>query len=453
MATVGILSLKKSHDYQANATEINLLLAQARSKGFATAGEDFVKKLPDADNAWIEIAPILMKQENGKRGKYIYTNEYASSLIASGQLSDETIIQESLDLNRTDREMILKALKSKRGFQIPRNYNEGYAMLYPDLARLKVLANDLCLDALSHAMYRDSAGTLSRLDAAYLLGSELMLQKDDLSRLVGLSIFSIVSRLNLRIVEVDPSMIGLIKDRAKTWAPKFEQDPFETFEWYFLEQMAMCRNFDDPILDRPRLGFPLDKIFEPADTKAFDEASRIRPSNAIPKSPAMRRYMVSLLRQWLPAIVQIQNPATKHDASTADAIAAKVDWSVDCPWPLKDLLSSLLEGTVSVSGQYSVQTKIDLLFEAIRQVEYKQTHGKYSNHVLGLIRVSDPSTKFTVTKRGNGIQIGAGPLNDEGLAQTRICIPVSAGLSMKNTEPSNISRLRNGTLKVSGKKS
>jgi hypothetical protein len=160
-------------------------------------------------------------------------------------------------------------------------------MLYPDLARLKVLANDLCLDALSHAMHRDSGGTLSRLDAAYFLGSELMSQKDELSRLIGMSIFSIVSRLNLRMVEVDPSMIGLIKDRAKTWSPKFEQDPYDTFEWYFLEQMSMCRNFDDPILDRPQLGFPFDKIFKPIETQDFDKGD-IRPSNAIPKSHAIR---------------------------------------------------------------------------------------------------------------------------------------------------------------------
>ena len=452
-AGVGFLKLKHSHDYEANAAEINLLLARARAKGFATAGEVFVKKLPDAENAWIDIAPILMKHKSGDQNRYFYANEYAGTLLASGLSSDKTIIQESLDLNRSNREAILSALKSKRGFQVPRNYNEGYAMLFPDRARLKTLTNDICLDALAHAMHRDSEGTLSRMDAAYLIGSELMSHKDELSRLVALSIFSIISRADLRIVEVDPTMLGPIKDQAKSWAPKFEQDPYDVFEWYFLEQMATCRNFDEPVMDGLYPGFPLDKLIKAPDPEKIDNDARIQPGDAIPKSPAMRRYMVTLLRQWTPVINQIKDPSTKHDVDTADAMADKIDRATDCPKPLKDLLTALLEGNVSVSALFSSRTKIDLLFEALRQVEYKQTHGKYADRVLGQIRLSDPTMKFKVTKRGNGIMVGSGSINDDGLAQTRICVPVSAGLSRKVKEPTTITQLRKGTLKVNGSKS
>ena len=58
---MGALKLKQNHDYEANETEIKALLAQARSKGFEYAGENFVKKIPDSDNAWIEIGPKLME--------------------------------------------------------------------------------------------------------------------------------------------------------------------------------------------------------------------------------------------------------------------------------------------------------------------------------------------------------------------------------------------------------
>jgi hypothetical protein len=449
---VGIFTLKQNHDYEASAAEISSLLSEARTKGFPTSGEEFGRKIPDSENAWIEIGPILMKRKDGKADKYAYVNEYASNLLSNGKPSDQKLIQEALDLNRADRETILAVLKSKKSLVIPRNYNEGYTMLYPDLARLKTLTNDLCLDALSHAMTKDSRGTLECLEATYILGSELMSQKDELSRLIAQSIFSIISHADLRIIEVDPSLTGMITDQAKAWAPKFEKDPFDTFEWYFLEQMATCRNFDEPVMDRMYPGFPFDKILKAPDPEVVDKDARIQPGNSIPKSPAMRRYMLSLLHQWSPVIKEIKDPATKRNSKTADSIADRVDWATDCPRPLKDLLTELLEGSVSVSGQMKFKSKIDLLFEAFRQVEYKQSHGNYADHILGSIRIDDPTEKFTVTRRGNGIQVGSGYVSDDGLAETRICIPLSAGFMSKPKEPTTMTKLRNGTLKVSGAK-
>ena len=151
-------------------------------------------------------------------------------------------------------------------------------MLYPDLAQLKILANELCLDALAHAMHRDSGGTLANLEGAYVLGSELMQQKDELSRLVALAIWSIISRATQRILEVDPTMLGPVTEQTTTWASKFDQDPYDTFEWYFIEQMATCRNFDEPIMDAVYPGFPLDIVIQVRKDSEKDRQRLSRPA-------------------------------------------------------------------------------------------------------------------------------------------------------------------------------
>ena len=448
----GGLKFKQHLDFQSTGVEIQQLLTQARAKGFATDGKSFVKKLPDDQNAWIEIGPILLKKKDAKSSRMVYSIEHTAELLSNSEATDLPLIESALDLNRIDRESIYAVLKRKGHLQVPHDYNEGPMLLFPEVSRYRVLVSDICLDAASHGLRKDRAGTLKSLDHAFLIGSEMMKNKDDWSRITANLILSIIVRTELRIIEVDPSMLGPIKQQFEGWAPKYDPDPFDGIEWEFLKSLSVCRNFDNPLMDRPNPGFPLDQIIRTPTAKDAQKVYVVAPGSNIPNSTAMRKYMATLLNQWMPAIERMKNPSTEHTYQSEVSILEMVHLEQNCPGPLKDILATIDIGSAAVAEQFIVKTRIDLMKEMLRQLEFKQAHGKFSNHLLGPIRVQNATDIFSVNNRKTGIQIGGGDILEDGLHKYHLCYPLSVEFTSQATVNRIMKDLRNGTIGADGVK-
>ncbi len=443
----GGLKFKQHLDFNANETEIRRLLTHAESRGFITNGDKFVVKRPDEQNAWIEIGQILQKRDPSKKNQPAFDNQYAGTLLNRAEISDIGLIDSAVALNKTDRERIIEVLNKKGHLQIPFNFNQGYLMLYDQMMPLRMLVNDICLMALSHGYKRDSAAAIANLEAAYLIGSELMAQRDTIPRLAGTVIYQTISKTALRIIEFDPSMIHPLKQLNEKWSPLFDEDPFDDYKWIFLEHLAACRNFDSPEMDRPVPFFPLDKFVKRPNIEDGEKANEIRPGDYLPNSYNMRKYMLTTLQQWMPIFDIVSDPKSKRDSTTNKSILDQINWETDCPPPLKTIFASLLtEKDKDVEMPFAA-SYLDLNREMFRQLEYKQAYGTFAPKLFTTIRSFHQTDKFSISPRGKGIQIGAGVLDSDGLHKVRVCFPYSGGLTAA-TYSKTMSKLRDGSLKV-----
>ncbi len=440
--SVVFVKVTDNQKFKSNSDEIGKLLAELRSKGFVADGESFVAKLPDDQNAWVEIGRIVTPLIDQKSPRGAFQNRNTIALNSFALPSDLPFFDNAYTFKKSDLDTMIIALKRKGHFQIPRNYNEGYLMEYPEMDALKVLANDIALLALAKAYRRDLVGALDTLRADYVLVAALMDLNETIPRQYAMEIFQrVISKVELRIIEFDPSTIEPVKRQFEEWEPKLDRDPFDTYKWAFLKDLAICRNFDDPIMDKPHIGYPLENLSNYPKGKAVDQYFKLQPGTHIPTSPAMRKCMVNLLHRWRVAIEFIENPKTKRTIQTNDEITKMVALERDCPKPLADRWQELYNGSIDTQHFRSI-TNIDLKHEMFRQLEYRQSKGKWSTRVLGTIREFDSSIKYTVTPYKGGIQIGGGSLNPDGQAAYRFCFPHSIGLPVNNAYLETIAKLR-----------
>ncbi len=438
----GVIKFTEGRKFASDYEEIGKLLTEAQSKGFMTDGASFAKKLPDDQNAWIEIGPIITPTIDPKAPRGAYQNRNTIALNSYALPSDLPLFDAAYAFKKADLITMISALKMKGHLQIPRNYNEGYLMEYPEMDALKVLANDIALLALAKTYRRDLVGALDTLRSVYVLVAALMDRNETIPRQYAMEIFlRVISKVEMRIIEFAPSTIEPVKRQFEVWAPKLDRDPFETYKWAFLRDLAVCRNFDDPVMDKPHIGYPLEKLSNYPKGKAVDRYFKIKPGTHIPTSREMRKCMVSMLHRWNSAIDLINDPKTKRTIQTKDKVNEMVAINRDCPKPLLDrwqefyLKNDLAEDFRSI-------TNIDLKKEIFRQLEYQQSSGKWGSKVIGPIREFNSSIKYMIIPYKGGIQIGGGDLNSDGQAAYRFCFPHSIGLPLNNTSLEIITKIR-----------
>ena len=443
----GVNNFTANKQFKANNDEIGRLLLAAQSVGFTADGDGFVKKLPDDQNTWVEIGRIVSPLIDPKSPQGAFQNRNTIALNSYALPSDLPLFDSAYTFKKSDLDMMIMALKRKGHFQIPRNYNEGYMMEYPEMDVLKVLANDIALAALAKAYRRDIVGALDTLRSDYVLGAALMDLNETIPRKTGMEIFKVISKVEMRLIEFDPSIIEPIKKQFEEWAPKFDRDPFDEYKWSFLKDIAICRNYDDPIMDKPHLGWPLEKLSHYPKGKEVDQYLKVKSGTNIPDSPAMRKCLLDTLRRWNSALKFINDPKTKHNIQAVDKITDLVARERDCPKPLQERWQDLAIGN-SLSEEFRGITNIDLKHEMFRQLEYRQKNGEWSKMVLGPIREYNSSIKYRIIPLKGGIQIGGGNLNSDGQAIYRFCFPHNIGLLGNNTSLEIITKIRKKMVKA-----
>ena len=438
----GVIKFTESRKFVTDYEEVGKLLTEAQSKGFMTDGASFAKNLPDDQNAWIEIGPIITPTIDPKAPRGAYQNRNTIALNSYALPSDLPLFEAAYAFKKADLITIISALKRKGHLQIPRNYNKGYLMEYPEMDALKVLANDIALLALAKTYRRDLVGALDTLRADYVLVASLMDLNETIPRQYAMEIFlRVISKVEMRIIEFAPSTIEPVKKQFGEWAPKLDRDPFDAFKWVFLKDLAICRNFDNPIMDKPHIGYPLENLSNYPKGKAIDQYFKLQPGTHIPTSPAMRKCMVNLLHRWRSAIDFINDPKTKRTIQTSDEVTKLVAWERDCPKPLAERWQEFYIGN-SDTEQFRNISNLDLKREMFRQLKFHQSNGKWSTKLLGTIREFDSSVKYTITPLKGGIQIGGGSLNSDGQFVYRFCYPHSIGLPVNNAYLETIAKLR-----------
>ena len=77
---LAVLAAKKQIDFSRDASEINSRLSDIRAMGYATNGDEYMRKIPDAENAWIEIGPMLVRYE-GEKVIRPFTSRHSNELL------------------------------------------------------------------------------------------------------------------------------------------------------------------------------------------------------------------------------------------------------------------------------------------------------------------------------------------------------------------------------------
>ncbi len=433
--------LYEGYLFRQRQAEIDTLLRKLNSKGFVSDGDTFARSIPDSQNAWVETKPLLSKI-GGPPPAAGNRNIDSQALLSYGTKSDLGIIESVLAKDARERVTIVTALRTKQHFVIPRNFNEGYMMQYPEGDHLKTLTNEICLEGLGYLFKGDESKAENDLVAAYMLGAELMDRKEPQARALAYEIYKIISKAELRRIEFRPDLLTPIRRISTIWNPKFDRSPLEILRWAFLSDVAMCRNFDDPVMDVPHLDGILAKLDNKYPKgKEFDAYYRLRPSDHKVESTAMRRCLVATLKHWDEATTLLMDPNTKASIKTLDKVTKLVRQDRQCPKPLDDRWNELYNQNLGQEG-FMLLTLIDLKEEMFRQLEYLQMNGQPAKHLLGAIREEDTSVKYAVLPLKNGIQIGGGDVGPDGLAVRRFCYPPAAGLPVNNTSLETVVRMR-----------
>lgn len=303
----GAIALRSKLRYSADEAKIVELTAKIKKLGVATNGAEYFHPIPDSQNMWTDLRPLLFK-EQGKdmpRGE-LFKSGLGSSFLAVAAKSDLPLIHKYLEANRQRRDAIAAVLKEDKQLQVPHDYDDGFLMLLPELATFKTVGREFCLAAFAAAMEGHADQVIANLEVARKLSNYCVDRGEELPVLVGLAIRAQMNQTCLRVIEQAPELYESIQryiDRDGLFSRIKCRQVLET---RFLEQIATCRYLDVPKADQRELPFPL-SLLPKKSTEENDPLNdgKAQHSDYVPTTHTMRAFMCSRLELWEPFLAKL----------------------------------------------------------------------------------------------------------------------------------------------------
>jgi hypothetical protein len=108
----GAIGIKNLVHLKRDEDAITKLIAEYKAMGIPTNGGELVTKVPDSENAWIEIGPIL-EEVTPNGAKILYKSALPLELLMTCGKQDLPLLRQYLANNQTKRYAIETALKAK----------------------------------------------------------------------------------------------------------------------------------------------------------------------------------------------------------------------------------------------------------------------------------------------------------------------------------------------------
>lgn len=272
--------------------------------GVPTTGSELFTPIPNAENAWSDIGPLLLNK-NGRGNGPLYHSGIALDLIHGGTAKDLDLMHKYLAINAAKRDAITAILKQKPKMQVPHNYDEGFMMLLPEYATMKGLCKDYCLAAYVAGLEGKTDQMLENYNSANRFAKHCFERSELIGNLVGIAIEKIMVASALRLAEQAPAMQPIL--RSTFMNPEFygNSDIKRIICGETLAQIVTCRFLDSPLADRRKYAPPLDQIFKSPTADDYAKAGTIHTDDYIPKSRSMRNYLRRRLEEDKPFLTHL----------------------------------------------------------------------------------------------------------------------------------------------------
>ena len=393
-------------EYDRDGLAILKLIAEYKAIGIPTNGSELVKGIPDEQNAWLDIEPLLLKRsEHG--AKILYKTDLPRNFIYSETGADLAVLNKQLAKNREIRDQIAAFLDAKPKLQVPHNYDEGYSMLLPEFAAIKPLAQEFCLDGYVKAIQGNWPDAKRKFDYANRLATNCLNRPELISTMIGLAIRKTLYQTGYRIIETNPKLESQVEQYLSSPGLNTVCDPKKILETEFIAQLMIGRNFDVSYFDRPEIPSPLNKIIKLDDREKLTQLTQVKGGDYLPNSRLLRKYLVARLRAWKPFF-------SKADfSSNIDKEAEKPanDFFHDLPPKLSFFaqIQPFDDDVVNHGVERSLQL-VDMNTAILKAINHHEKTGQFPQSLesMGLtIRKLIPTEKPIFTSTDKGVTIKA----------------------------------------------
>ncbi len=419
---VGAASFSNRIAYSQDGREITRLIAEYKAMGVPTNGDELVKMIPDSENAWVEIGPIL-ENKVGDGATILFKSAIALELMMTCNKNDLPLMRKYLTENQAKRERIEAALIAKPKIQVPHDYDEGYIMRLYEYSPIRALTREYCLAAYVAGLDGNLPEVIRNLDLANRFATNCIESPIYVGTSIGASLRKNILQAALRIIEANPALANELESYCTGPAMSPVADPKRVVLSEFVAQISIPRYFDDPEMDRPAVPSFLKSIVQTRTEGDIEKLGHARHGDFVPDSTTMRGFLRNRLETWQP----ILNELSKTGSTSPEDYAKVNDMSSVLPKKLSFLApdqpffdrDQLYHG-IGLAQAYREMTKA--LFNAMA---IKRKTGKYPSSLQEIgspIRLLVPTDKViydvvsdTVSFRLDGRSHNV-MTNDQGLS-------------------------------------
>lgn len=454
----GAFAIRAKILHDQNGKEITKRIAEFKAIKVPTNGGEFARTIPDEDNAWLTVGPLLMEKTD-KGAKILYKSGIAMDLLYAGQKHDLIALETYLKPGEQVRETVANTMNRKSGFLVERNYDEGPFLLLPEFAAIKNICKDYVLAAFAKALQNDAKGAKDNLAAANRF-AVVCLQGDSLiSNLVGQSIRKMIYISAFRIQEeASPQVAAKIGQFMLSKEIAQAGDIKRVIQGEFIMNLATARMFDIPIADRPQIFYPLSLLIKPKELEIseLEALAKFRHGDYIPDSRNMRTYLKTRLNDWYPLLFALEKYKPNQKLPDIKLFDTAIIGNASIPAILKDVIYSSDAETVyeSLGNELEYIDVNRAMWTAINTKNQKGQYPKSLNEINIPIRQIAATETFSYKTEKGGIRIFGSRLDDSGVnSVVQLSYPVNLHRSTTQITRSRdlLNQFRNGEVDREGR--
>ncbi len=305
--------------------EINRLVAEFKSHGIPTSLEE-IQRLPDTQNGWSELKPILVNDNKSERQEVFFEGGYGHLILKSIEPKKMASLTTYLMSYRFTTQRFADFRSHKPHFDAGTNIDK-----YAD--SITSYAFDACVSALEHASKHEASEADTDLNVALYLRNELVAANNTFALRSANSIGRCLLDTCARMVEFDPKnaeIVTAFMDKAEFT----EASTPALLKYEFASNMAYLRDMDSTKLDKNSPPWPMSLFVAKNDPDVNAPAGRRyssytptphtgsalistplppatqappphRPGDFMPESRTVRKEMIQKFAQWFTLLPEI----------------------------------------------------------------------------------------------------------------------------------------------------
>ncbi|MEI7577108.1 MAG: hypothetical protein WCK51_09450 [Armatimonadota bacterium] len=351
--------------------EIQSKIALLKSHGWPTCGDDMPKGPPEAENAFLVIAPHITKNKETYEPK-----EPIIKVIDPWPFmepGDEQLLRQAVEVDRGVLDITAKAFRERKDFFIPHKWDMGLSMLLPEYAGLKSLQKML----LGEVALAVKTGKLDvaqeRLDWIHRIEKGLAQEPVLIGRMVARSLMSQEQGTLIRLHRQGLPVLPLLKEVLTEWKT-FPNDLKPVVGSEMLSGLATVRYLDNP---RFWLYQSLPGSLMKGRVENIEEGCTPKSGDYVPKVGAARAKLREVLDRYIN--IDLDTASGVHHKHIGVAMKASEEL-----WSTVPSFAGLVVGSTAGS-EPSVGVSMELLRLQpaildllIRVIEFEQKGGKLS---------------------------------------------------------------------------
>ena len=295
------IGVRSKMAYDNDSRDISKLIAEYRAVGIPTNGDEIFHRIPDCENAWVEIGPMLVIPG----APTPFKSEEAVELMMTCGKKDLPLIKRYLAENESKRNAIEAALKAKPKLQVPHDYDEGYMMMLQEMTPIRSVVREYCLAAYAAGLEGNMPEVKRNLNLANRFVVLCTDRSEYISAMIGASLRKTMMQSAYRIIEAKPSLQPEL--RALMTSPEMTTytDPKRVAESEFVAQLELARYFDIAQMDKPDVPSFLKGFIKGPEENEIFKLGKARAGDYIPQSFTMRKFLKARLEHWKPFMTEM----------------------------------------------------------------------------------------------------------------------------------------------------